>query len=136
MFYTGWWVCLTVTDEALGFMLLNITSLIDGDNASKCEEDRFALAEKVILWWDLSSEGSRRSLNWEYSGDKANEYLLAIDKILNLMDKLLVRSDSEIVDQAYSAIQYAMSRLEDDFWHVLIRNIVPLDAERLYGSIH
>ncbi|KAK9999483.1 hypothetical protein SO802_019086 [Lithocarpus litseifolius] len=28
-----------------------------------------------------------------------------------------------------------MSRLEDEFQHVLIRNTVPLDAERLYGSI-
>ena len=35
-----------------------------------------------------------------------------IDEILNLMDELSVWSDSEIVDQAYSAIQHAMSRLE------------------------
>ena len=38
-----------------------------------------------------------------------------IDEILNLMDELSVWSDSEIVDQAYSAIQHAMSRLEDQF---------------------
>ena len=35
-----------------------------------------------------------------------------IDEILNLMDELSVWSDSEIVDQAYSATQHAMSRLE------------------------
>ena len=46
-----------------------------------------------------------------------------------------MRSDSEIVDRAYSAIQHAMSRLEDKFQHVLIQNTIPLDAERLYGSI-
>ena len=46
-----------------------------------------------------------------------------------------VRSDSEIVDRAYSAIQHVMSCLEDKFQHVLIQNTVPLDAERLYGSI-
>ncbi|KAL4634434.1 hypothetical protein ACB092_04G199200 [Castanea dentata] len=115
--------------------LSNITSLIDGDGASKSEEDRFALAEKVILRWDPSSEGSRRSLNWGDSGDEAGEYLSAIDEILNLMDELSVRSDSEIVDRAYSAIQHAMSRLEDEFRQVLIGNTVPLDAERLYGSI-
>ena len=39
------------------------------------------------------------------------------------------------MDRAYSAIQHAMSRLEDKFQHVLIQNTVPLDAERLYGSI-
>ncbi|KAF3973980.1 hypothetical protein CMV_002651 [Castanea mollissima] len=110
-------------------------SLIDGDGASKSEEDRFALAEKVILRWDLSSEGSRRSLNWGDSGDESGEYFSAIDETLNLMDELSVRSDSEIVDRAYSAIQHAMSRLEDEFRQVLIGNTVPLDTERLYGSI-
>ena len=39
------------------------------------------------------------------------------------------------MDQAYSVIQHTMSRLEDEFRHVLIRNTVPLDAKRLYGSI-
>ena len=46
-----------------------------------------------------------------------------------------MRSDSEIVDRAYSAIQHAMSWLEDEFQHVLIRSTVPLDAKRQYGSI-
>ena len=48
-----------------------ITSLIDGDDSLKSEEDRFASAEKVILRWDPSLEGSRRSLNWEDSGYEA-----------------------------------------------------------------
>ena len=39
------------------------------------------------------------------------------------------------MDRAYSAIQHAMSQLEDKFQHILIQNTVPLDAERLYGSI-
>ena len=78
---------------------MNITSLIDSDNSLKGhEEDRFTSAEKVILRWDPSLEGSRRLLNWEDSGDEADEYLLAIDEILNLMDELSVWSDSEIVD--------------------------------------
>lgn len=49
-----------------------ITSLIDGDDSLKSEEDRFASAEKVILRWDPSLEGSRRSLNWEDSGYEAD----------------------------------------------------------------
>nr|POE77020.1 hypothetical protein CFP56_47367 [Quercus suber] len=89
-------------------------SLINGNDLLKSEEDRFASVEKVILRWDPSLEGSRRSLNWEDSGDKADEYLLMIDEILNLMDELSVRFDFEIVDQAYSAIQHVMSRLEDE----------------------
>ena len=46
-----------------------------------------------------------------------------------------MRSDSEIVDRAYLAIQHAMSQLEDKFQHVLIQNTVSLDVERLYDSI-
>ncbi|GMY15107.1 exocyst complex component EXO70B1-like [Fagus crenata] len=114
--------------------LSNISNLIDGDD-SKSEEDRFSAAEKVILRWDSNSDTSRRSLNWEDSHAEADEYLSAIDEILNLMDELSVRSDTEVVDRAVTAIQLAMSRLEDEFRHVLIRNTVPLDAERLYGSI-
>uniref|UniRef100_A0A2N9ICX2 Exocyst subunit Exo70 family protein n=1 Tax=Fagus sylvatica TaxID=28930 RepID=A0A2N9ICX2_FAGSY len=114
--------------------LSNISNLIDGDD-SKSEEDRFSAAEKVILRWDSNSDTSRRSLNWEDSHAEADEYLSAIDEILNLMDELSVRSDTEVVDRAVTAIQLAMSRLEDEFRHVLIRNTVPFDAERLYGSI-
>ncbi|KAJ4712567.1 Exocyst subunit Exo70 family protein [Melia azedarach] len=39
------------------------------------------------------------------------------------------------MDRAESAIQLAMSRLEDEFRHILISNTIPLDADRLYGSI-
>ncbi|KAF5460055.1 hypothetical protein F2P56_019953 [Juglans regia] len=115
--------------------LSNITNLIDGED-SVTEEDRFDAAEKVILRWDSSSlEASRRSLNSEDSRNEAHEYLSAVDEILNLMDELSVRSDSDIVDRAENAIQLAMSRLEDEFRLVMIRNTVPLEAERLYGSI-
>lgn len=114
--------------------LSNITDLINGEDART--EDRFEVAEKVILRWDSSSEASRHSIPWEDSPDEAAEYLTAVDEILNLMDGLAIQSSSnEIIDRAENAIQLAMSRLEDEFRHILIRNTVPLDAERLYGSI-
>jgi hypothetical protein len=57
--------------------------------------DRFDAAEKVILRWDSNSvDSSRRSLNWEDSHEEADEYLLAVDEILNLMDELSVWSDT------------------------------------------
>jgi len=115
--------------------LSNISNLINGED-SKAEDDRFDAAEKVILRWDSNSvEGSRRSLNLEEPQVEVHEYLLAVDEILNRMDELSVRSDTEIVDRAETAIQVAMSRLEDEFRHIMIQNTVPLDAERLYGSI-
>ncbi|KAJ0049406.1 hypothetical protein Pint_15673 [Pistacia integerrima] len=69
------------------------------------------------------------------SPDDAAEYLGAVDEILQMMDELSVRNENEMMDRAESAIQIAMSRLEDEFRHMLIRNTIPLDADHLYGSI-
>ena len=44
-------------------------------------------------------------------------------------------SNETRLDRAYSVIRHAMSRAEDEFRHVLIRNTVPLEAERFYGSV-
>ncbi|KAL6175038.1 hypothetical protein ACLB2K_051681 [Fragaria x ananassa] len=109
--------------------LSNLTSMISDE--SKAEDDRFEAAEKVILWWETNPEAMRRAVVWEESA----EYLSAVDEILSLMEGLSVGSDHEVADRAENAIQMAMSRLEDEFRHILIRNTVPLDSERLYGSI-
>ncbi|XVF49638.1 hypothetical protein PTKIN_Ptkin04bG0029200 [Pterospermum kingtungense] len=116
--------------------LSNITDLINEE--SNTAAVRFSAAEKVILRWDTSSsngDASRHSLPWEDSPDEAAEYLSAVDEILQLVVDMSVRSDSEVMDRAESAIQVAMSRLDDEFRLILIRNTVPLDADRLYGSI-
>lgn len=108
--------------------LSKITDLI---HSSSALEDRFDSAEKVILRYDSNSN----SLAWEDSPEDANEYLSALDEILQLCENLTVEDDKDFVDRADTAIQIAMSRLEDEFRHILIRNTVPLDADRLYGSI-
>ncbi|KAL6973052.1 hypothetical protein U1Q18_027227 [Sarracenia purpurea var. burkii] len=119
--------------------LSNITSLMsnaDGGGGDRQADARFEAAEEVILRWDSNSESSsRHSLPWEDSPDEAAEYLAAVDDILQLTEDLTIKSESEILDRAESALQLAMSRLEDEFQHILVRNTVPLDAERLYGSI-
>ncbi|MBA0582501.1 exocyst complex component EXO70B1 [Gossypium raimondii] len=116
--------------------LSNITNLIKKDSDSTGV--RFDAAEKVILRWDSSSSNpdtSRHSLPWEDSPHEAAEYLSAVDEILKLVVDVSIRSDNEIMDRAEAAVQLAMSRLEDEFRLILIRNTVPLDAEGLYGSI-
>uniref|UniRef100_A0A5B7ALC0 Exocyst subunit Exo70 family protein n=1 Tax=Davidia involucrata TaxID=16924 RepID=A0A5B7ALC0_DAVIN len=116
--------------------LSNITDLMSDAQISDAKADaRFEAAEKIVLRWDSSSESSRHSLPWEDSPVEAAEYLSAVDEILQLIEDLTIQSDSEIMDRAESALQMAMSRLEDEFRHILVRNTVPLDAERLYGSI-
>ncbi|MBA0678538.1 hypothetical protein Goari_019878 [Gossypium aridum] len=116
--------------------LSNITNLIKKDSDSTGV--RFDAAEKVILRWNSSSSNpdtSRHSLPWEDSPHEAAEYLSAVDEILKLVVDVSIRSDNEIMDRAEAAVQLAMSRLEDEFRLILIRNTVPLDVEGLYGSI-
>ncbi|XAR50326.1 hypothetical protein NMG60_11004617 [Bertholletia excelsa] len=115
--------------------LSNITSLMSnavGDDGGREADDRFEAAEKVILQRDSNSASLRP---WEESPDEAAEYLAAVDEILQMIEALEIQAESEMMDRAENAIQLAMSRLEDEFRHILIRNTVPLDAERLYGSI-
>ncbi|KAK6924682.1 Exocyst complex subunit Exo70, C-terminal [Dillenia turbinata] len=122
--------------------LSNITSLIDGggggggggggDNTkSTVTNSRLDSAEKIILRFDSSSGAS--SIPWEDSPDETSEYLAAIDEIIQLTEGLTL--SPEFVDRAESALQLAMNRLEDEFRSILIRNTVPLDSNRLYGSI-
>lgn len=115
--------------------LSNITDLMEGGAG-----DRFVSAEKIILRHDsggLGEPSSRGSSPWEDSSTEAAEYLEAVDTIIQLTEELNIQSDadSEIMDRAENALQLAMSRLEDEFDHILIRNTVPLDIDRLYGSI-
>ncbi|GLU12723.1 hypothetical protein SLE2022_293820 [Rubroshorea leprosula] len=115
--------------------LSHITDLVKDE--SNTAQGRLDAAEKFILRWETSSSGSSRhhSLPWEEAPEEVDEYFSAIDDILRSVGDLTIRSDNEIMDRAETAIQMAMSRLEDEFRHILISNTVPLDAETLYGSI-
>lgn len=104
--------------------LSNIGDLINGDSSGT---HSFESAEKIILRHESNS-------NWDSPGE-FNEFIGAVDDILRLIDNLSIGSDNEIMDRAETAIQVAMSRLEDDFRHLLISNTIPLDADGLYGSI-
>ena len=112
--------------------LSNISNLIEPKATGV---DQFEAAEKVILRWESTSEASRHTLAWEEAPEEGAEYLAAVDEILQMTEDLAIRSDGEMMDRAESALQVAMARLEDEFRHILIRNTVPLDADRLYGSI-
>nr|XP_043618226.1 exocyst complex component EXO70B1 [Erigeron canadensis] len=107
--------------------LSNITDLI-GD-----EESGFTSAEKVILRQDSAN-----------LGDDTDEYLSAVDAIIKLTETLNIESSHnnnnntekiDIIDRAENALQLAMSKLEDEFLHLLIKSSVSLDIDMLYGSI-
>ncbi|XP_077227308.1 exocyst subunit exo70 family protein F1 [Tasmannia lanceolata] len=130
--------------------LSTITDLIpdSGDSGTgespEKNETLLDAAERIVLrYGGASPSPNSLSLPWEDSPEEAAEYLSAVDDILRLTEDLsdLSLSDhaqtpvAETLDRAESVLQLAMSRLEDEFRHILIRNTVPLDASRLYGSI-
>ncbi|OMO76907.1 Exocyst complex protein Exo70 [Corchorus capsularis] len=128
---------LSLNTQAREDMLL-ILSSFDKRLSNISTGVRFDAAEKLILRWD-SSPSTHHPLPWEDSPDEAAEYLSAVDDILQLVAEMSIRSeneitdrsDKEIMDRAETAIQIAMSRLEDEFRLILIRNTVLLDAETI-----
>lgn len=121
--------------------LSNITSLISSDPGAGDSkiDNRFEEAEKVILRWDSGGDSARKGEanqnRWE---DNLTEYFDAVDEIIQLTGDLAIEengSDGEIVDRAESALQLAMSKLEDELRHILIQNTVTPDSEKLHGSI-
>ncbi|KAK9090129.1 hypothetical protein Sjap_023306 [Stephania japonica] len=96
-------------------------------------EEELECSEMVVLRFESQNQSS---LPWEESPEEVLEYLNAVDEIIRLTEDMsLCSSDGEVIDRAERVLQIAMSRLEDEFRHVLIRNTVPLDAGQLYGSI-
>ncbi|XP_068665536.1 exocyst complex component EXO70B1-like [Aristolochia californica] len=114
--------------------LSTITDLIPGPNPLES-------AEQVLLRWDPPSHSAAPGpapLPWDDSPDDASDYLAAVDDVIRVAGALSLTPAGEIdplSDRAESLLQLAMARLEDEFKHLLIRNTVPLDAPRLYGSI-
>ncbi|KAJ6676498.1 EXOCYST COMPLEX PROTEIN EXO70 [Salix viminalis] len=110
--------------------LSNISDLIKTDSDS--QSSVLEAAEKIIL---RSDSGISSAVPWDDSPVEVKEYLSAVDEILDLLDNLSVEADSEVLDRAETAVQVAMSRLEDEFRQILMSNKVPLESEKLYGSI-
>ncbi|CAL0330090.1 unnamed protein product [Lupinus luteus] len=125
--------------------LSGISDLIKGEESNNNDLQRFQAAEKVIRRWDPSLfHGPSRHFNSLLdSRNDAVEYFSAVDEIMNFVEKLSVApppscdgmSGQVMVERAENAIQLAMSRLEDELRHALIRNAVPPNAERLRGSV-
>ncbi|XP_022852300.1 exocyst complex component EXO70B1-like [Olea europaea var. sylvestris] len=106
-------------------------------SASSAVDPRFEAAEQIIL-------------NEANSSALTDDYLAAVDELIQATEELnLNYRDGElqaeaqatdarydIRDRAENALQVAMMRLEDEFGHILIRNTVPLDPERLHRSFH
>ncbi|KAJ8475645.1 hypothetical protein OPV22_019372 [Ensete ventricosum] len=107
----------------------------DGVDVDPSEAElRLEAAQKVVLRWDASD-----SLLWESSPEEAEEYLAAVDDLIFLADPgtspNAAAAAEDLVTRAEVALQMAMSRLEEEFRHLMVRNAVPLDSNGLCSSI-
>ncbi|XP_041999445.1 exocyst complex component EXO70B1-like [Salvia splendens] len=105
--------------------LSTLSSFVENPSAAAADGDssatpsRFDDAERIILSHTDSSSFP-------------DDYLDAVDEIIQLTKEFSLASSDEVLDRAENALQFAMTRLEDEFRHVLIRNTVPLDPDRLH----
>lgn len=117
--------------------LSTMSDLIKPDETAKTLS-RLDSSKKLILRWNTNLHDS---LPWEESPDDAADYLRAVDDILRLTEDLAIDGDAggeaagETLEHAETLLQLAMSRLEEEFRHLLIQNTIPLDSDRLYCSI-
>ncbi|KAG6478613.1 exocyst complex component EXO70B1-like [Zingiber officinale] len=109
----------------------------DGDDFGASEAElRLEAAEKVILRWDASD-----SFVWESSSpEDAEEYRAAVGDLIRLTGYKTSPggcsgSPDGLVNRADIALQMAMSRLEEEFSNLMVRNAVPLDSNDLSSSI-
>ncbi|CAI9754671.1 unnamed protein product [Fraxinus pennsylvanica] len=117
--------------------LSTLSSFVSSDDHSSgaqksasAVDPRFEAAEQIIL-------------NEANSSALTDDYLAAVDELIQSTEELNLNyrdgatdARCDIMDRAENALQVAMMRLEDEFGHILIRNTVPLDPERLHRSSH
>ncbi|CAL9173076.1 unnamed protein product [Musa hybrid cultivar] len=101
------------------------SSSVDGEQSEA--DARLKAVERVIFHWDPSNPDS---LLWD-SPDTAAEYLSAVDEVL----ALTATSRGDLLACAEVTLQIAVSRLGDEFRHLMIQNTDVLDAENLHDSI-
>ncbi|KAI9121463.1 hypothetical protein K1719_008496 [Acacia pycnantha] len=93
-------------------------------------EDRLNIIEEKIMRWEED-----RSWIWDSGPDEISEYLAAADEARQLIEKLersdLKRDDQEYKSllRAYSVLQTAMARLEEEFMNLLIQYKQPFEPE-------
>ncbi|XP_022857117.1 exocyst complex component EXO70A1-like [Olea europaea var. sylvestris] len=98
---------------------------------------RFEAAEQIVL-----NEADSSSLTDDYLA--AVDVLIQSTEELNLNDRdgelqagvQAAGARCDVMDRAENALHVTMTRLEDEFRHILIRNTVPLDPERVRRSSH
>lgn len=93
-------------------------------------EERLGVIQEKIMRWEED-----QSMIWDMGPEEASEYLNAANEARRLIEKLesmhLSKEDQEyrFMQRAYSILQTAMARLEEEFRNLLIQNRQPFEPE-------
>lgn len=113
--------------------LSNLSSFVSSDENSSSAQ----AADESSSLTSRFDNAERTILNDADSSSFLDDYLAAVDEIIQLTEGLNLGSidaGDEVMDRVENALQLAMTRLEDEFRHLLIRSTVPLDPDRLHRS--
>ncbi|XP_076885008.1 exocyst complex component EXO70A1-like [Bidens hawaiensis] len=89
----------------------------------------YETAEQTILRWDTTaSEDARTRMIFDSDRHEIDLYLQAVDRIHLSLQSTTLSSDSESNKVNTEAIRIAMSRLEDEFRHILITSSIDTDS--------
>ncbi|RDX93370.1 Exocyst complex component EXO70E2, partial [Mucuna pruriens] len=93
-------------------------------------EERLGVIQEKIMKWEED-----QSMIWDLGPEEASEYLNAANEARRLIEKLeslhLKKEDQEykFLQRAYSVLQTAMARLEEEFRNLLVQNRQPFEPE-------
>ncbi|KAL6526349.1 hypothetical protein OROMI_029989 [Orobanche minor] len=136
-----------LTDDAkkllanLGSQLIDLSGLDGGRDEDPEENDGLIEIEhrldeirnKVMNWEE------DQSMIWDYGPEEAHEYLKAVEEARRLTEILENKStksnrstsDSDLLMRAHDVLQKAMSRLEKEFRHLLVKNRQSFEPDRM-----
>ncbi|XP_057436104.1 exocyst complex component EXO70E2 [Lotus japonicus] len=99
------------------------------EGVSAAEQRLGEIQEKIMRWEE------DQAMIWDLGPEEASEYLNAANEARRLIEKLesmqLSKEDQEykLMQKAYSVLQTAMARLEEEFRNLLILNRQPFEPE-------
>ncbi|KAK1269664.1 hypothetical protein QJS04_geneDACA006949 [Acorus gramineus] len=110
---------------------LSTTTLADPNQGAADIEERLNRVEEKIFMWESDS-----SMIWENDPSEASEYIQSIEELQKLIKvfesfpSIRDGDDIKLLDRVHSLLEMAMSRLEEEFGCVLVRNKQPWEPER------
>ncbi|XP_065855335.1 exocyst complex component EXO70E2-like [Euphorbia lathyris] len=102
------------------------------EGITEIEKQLNVVQEKIMSW------ETDQSMIWDSSLDEATQYLNAADEARKFVEKLEALSsnnkdcrEKELLQRSHDILQIAMTRLEEEFKHILLRNRQPFEPERV-----